>query len=477
MHDSSTQRPHQDLNDCLWFDSLSQAPPCRPGVKGGLHTDIAIVGGGFTGLWTALFLAKLSPDLHITVFEAQHVGFGASGRNGGWLMGSLEGMDKLLANCSEEQKLRSLTELRSLIDQVKATLADEDIKCELAHGGAIFGGARFPAQARRAQDELKALHQLGFDNSDYRWLSAQESYARIAASGSCGGIYTPHVATLNPAKLVMGLASAVEQRGVVIYENSPVIAVEPGRLRTQQGEVIANKIVIATEGFTQHMPHLSRRLLPVQSGMVATEPLSSALWEQLGFQQREAYSDFSRLSTYLQRTADDRLIIGARGSYQFGGQVVSRFNNKDADFRRRAELKDALFPILRDSHLTHAWGGTLAVPRSFSPHIVVDKTAGISTAGGYLGEGVGASYLFAKTLAEILVTDSVEAAQWPWIKFGTLKDQLKPWESEPLPWLGFNATVTSYALEEWAYKRDRSKSIKTMTTWLANSIDSIIQHS
>jgi hypothetical protein len=171
------------------------------------------------------------------------------------------------------------------------------------------------------------------------------------------------------------------------------------------------------------------------------------------------------------------LIIGARGSYQFGGQVVNHFNNKGADFRRRAELKDALFPILRDSNLTHAWGGTLAVPRSFSPHIIVDKAAGISTAGGYLGEGVGASYLFAKTLAEILVTDSVDAAQWPWIKFGTLKDQLKPWESEPLPWLGFNATVTSYALEEWAYKRDRSKSIKTMTTWLANSVDSIIQHS
>ena len=477
MQRDPTQRPHQDLAHCLWFDGIEPALLARPSLDGDLQTDIAIVGAGFTGLWTALFLAKHAPSLKITLFEAHHVGFGASGRNGGWLMGSLEGMTPMLARCTAAQKLQALAQLRSLVNEVKATLVAEDIKCDLAHGGAVLGAARFQEQAVRARDALKELHQLGFDDQDYNWLSGEESYARVAAAGSCGGIYTPHVATLNPAKLVMGLARAVERRGVVIYENSPVTDIESRKLRTAQGDVLAKHIVIATEGFTQSIPQLERRLLPVQSGMVATEPLPAALWAQLGFQQREAFSDFSRISTYLQRTADDRLIIGARGSYKFGGKVVSQFSNNDADFRRRAQLKDLLFPILKHSKLTHTWGGTLAVPRGFSPHIVVDEASGMSTAGGYLGEGVGASYLFGKTLATIIINGaSEEAFHGPWVKYGTLAAQLKPWEPEPLPWLGFNATMTSYGLEEWAHSQNQHPSIKKLTTWLANTVDAVVQN-
>ena len=477
MTSESKQGPHQDLQDCLWFEQLGPTLAARPSLTGAIKADIAIVGGGFTGLWTALFLAKLNPNACITVVESQHVGFGASGRNGGWLMGSLEGVEALLTGCTPAQKAQSLSALTSLVTDVQLTLSQEGIDCDLAHGGGIFGGARFPEQAQRARDHLKMLYQIGFNENDYRWLSPEESYARVAAADSCGGIYTPHVATLNPAKLVNGLAEAAERHGVVIYENSSVTHIAKGVVSTAQGRINADQLVIATEGFTQHLATLSKRLLPVQSDMVATAPLPAAIWQQLGFHHREAFSDFSRLSTYLQRTADDRLIIGARGSYKFGGKVVSQFSDRDADFKRRAKLKDLLFPILRDHPLTHAWGGTLAVPRSFSPHIVIDSAQGMSTAGGYLGEGVGASYLFGKTLAENLSGKTKAQNDWPWLKFGTIASQLKPWEAEPLPWLGFNATLMSYDLEEWAYSRGKSRTVKHVTTWLANTIDNVIQAS
>lgn len=470
-------RPHQDLQSCLWFEDIAPTLTARPQLNGAITSDIAIVGAGFTGLWTALFLAKLSPSTRITVVEAQHVGFGASGRNGGWLMGSLEGVEQLLSACTPAQKARSLSALTSLVTDVKMTLSQENIACDLAHGGGIFGGARYPAQAQRAQDYLKKLHQIGFDTDDFYWLSPEESYARVAAAGSCGGIYTPHVATLNPAKLINGLAEAAERHGVVIYENSAVTHIAKGVISTAQGRINADQLVIATEGFTQHLSKISKRLLPVQSGMVATAPLPAEIWQQLGFHHREAFSDFSRLSTYLQRTADDRLIIGARGSYKFGGKVVSQFSDRDADFKRRAKLKGLLFPILRDYPLTHAWGGTLAVSRSFSPHIVIDRGQGMSTAGGYLGEGVGASYLFGKTLAEHLSGNTTAQNDWPWLKFGTIASQLKPWESEPLPWLGFNATLMSYDLEEWAHSRAKGRLVKHLTTWLANTVDQVIQAS
>lgn len=468
-------RPHQDLQSCLWFEDIAPPLTARPKLDGDIKSDIAIVGAGFTGLWTALFLAKLSPSTRITIIEAQHIGFGASGRNGGWLMGSLEGIEPLLSHCTPAQRAQSLSALTALVTDVKLTLSQENIDCDLAHGGGIFGGARYPEQARRARDYLKKLHQIGFSADDYRWLSAKESYARVAAAGTCGGIYTPHIATLNPAKLVNGLARAAERHGVVIYENSPATAIAKGAVRTTQGRISADQIVIATEGFTQHLNTFSRRLLPVQSGMVATAPLPTDIWQQLGFHHREAFSDFSRFSTYLQRTADDRLIIGARGSYAFGGKVISRFSKQDADFKRRAALKDRLFPILKGYSLTHAWGGTLAIPRRFSPHIVVDNALGMSTAGGYLGEGVGASYLFGRTLAENLTGTATAPNDWPWLKFGPLASQLKPWEAEPLPWLGFNATLMSYDLEDWAHSRTKSNLAKRFTTWLANTIDRVIQ--
>ncbi len=417
-----------------------------------IESDVVIVGGGYTGLWTAYFLSTLAPKLRIVLLEAQHCGAGASGRNGGWLMGSLEGLGQYQTNQHDTLPASLLSELRALIPSLFAITEQEGISCDLNHGGAIFAAARHPQQLPRAQAFLKEQQSLGFDAEDYRWLEADALTSRINTHKALGGVYTPHVATLNPWLLIKGLARVVATKGVEIYENTPATQIAQGNVVTPDGRVRADHIVIATEGYSGTTSPLNRALLPVQSGMVATEPLSESQWSNIGFRQREAFCDFSRQSTYLQRTADNRLVIGARGRYQAQGHQLGNLPPRPQDTAKRQRLARDLFPMIETVRFTHAWSGTLAVPRNFHPQIVFDQERGISTAGGYLGEGVGASFLFGRTLAELICGQHSVRTEMPWVRKGAMATALRRWEPEPLPWLGFNATMALYDGEERALK-------------------------
>ena len=419
-------------------------------LQSAIDADVVIVGGGYTGLWTAYFLATLAPKLRIVLLEAQHCGAGASGRNGGWLMGSLEGLGHYQTNKQTPLPASLLSELRALIPSLVAITERESISCDLNHGGAIFAAARHPQQLPRAQGFLKEQQSLGFAAEDYRWLEADALTSRINTYKTLGGVYTPHVATLNPWLLVKGLARVVATKGVEIYENTPATQIAPGSVMTLHGQVRADQIVIATEGYTGATSPLKHFLLPIQSGMVATEPLSESQWSNIGFRQREAFCDFSRQSTYLQRTADNRLVIGARGRYQSQGHQLGNLPPRPQDTAKRQRLARDLFPMIETVNFTHAWSGTLAVPRNFHPQIVFDQERGISTGGGYLGEGVGASFLFGRTLAELICGQDSVRTEMPWVRKGAIATALRPWEPEPLPWLGFNATMALYDGEERA---------------------------
>ena len=465
-------KPHQfasttQLDDCLWQAAIDLTPFAD---SGGTQADVVIVGGGFTGLWTAYWLKKLAPQLHVTVLEKHRIGHGASGRNGGWLMGSLEGLPRF-AQGSGKLSDGVLAELRGLLGAVANTLEEEAIDCDLRQGGGVFGASRYAAQEPRARAMLRELHSLGFEEHDYRWLSAEELQSRFRVSVPRGAIETPHVATLHPGKLLRGLASAVIRRGVDVKEQCAALSFDKHTIDTSRGVIHPKHIVIATEGYSEEAP-MARRLLSVRSGMVCTEPMTDAQWTQLGFEGHEAFCDLSRASTYLQRTADNRLVVGARGNYTWGNKPWHSLAASQKGTHQRLHLAKALFPALEGVAFTHAWEGSLGIPRRFAPHIVFDSKAHMATAGGYMGEGVGASYLFGRTLAEGITGSTSSRLHMPWVMHGDIRQAIPRWEFEPLPWLGFSTMMAAVALEDAMLSNNTPGT--QLVTALCNALESLL---
>ncbi|MCK8656873.1 NAD(P)/FAD-dependent oxidoreductase [Pseudomonas umsongensis] len=432
----------------LWMDQLDEPLVARAALEQDLDVDVAIIGAGYTGLWTAYYLKRQAPDLNIVILEAQTAGFGASGRNGGWLMGNLLGEDRMLAASSPEQRRASYDLLHGIPDEVKNVIDREDIDCDYRKGGALYCAARYPEQEASLRQYLDKLYSQGLNESDYRWLSPEQLAQQIRVAKPYGAIYAPHVATLHPAKLVRGLARAVERLGVRIYENSPVNHWQSGSLRTARASVRSRWVVPAVEGYSVTLPPLGRYQLPVQSLIVATEPLSAATWDEIGLSHGQAFSESSRQVTYGQRTADNRLIFGARGGYRFAGKLRHDFDLTRSEIELRQYLFGELFPQLRNVQITHGWGGNLGMSRHFKPHMLCDQASGIALSGGYGGEGVGASNLGGRTLADLILQRDTERVRQPWVVPRGGLDALKAWEPEPCRWLGYNAIIRSFVHED-----------------------------
>lgn len=432
----------------LWMDQLDEPLVARAALEQDLDVDVAIIGAGYTGLWTAYYLKRQAPDLNIVILEAQTAGFGASGRNGGWLMGNLLGEDRMLAASSPEQRRASYDLLHGIPDEVKNVIDREDIDCDYRKGGALYCAARYPEQEASLRQYLDKLYSQGLNEGDYRWLSPEQLAQQIRVAKPYGAIYAPHVATLHPAKLVRGLARAVERLGVRIYENSPVNHWQSGSLRTARASVRSRWVVPAVEGYSVTLPPLGRYQLPVQSLIVATEPLSAATWDEIGLSHGQAFSESSRQVTYGQRTADNRLIFGARGGYRFAGKLRHDFDLTRSEIELRQYLFGELFPQLRNVQITHGWGGNLGMSRHFKPHMLCDQASGIALSGGYGGEGVGASNLGGRTLADLILQRDTEQVRQPWVVPRGGLDALKAWEPEPCRWLGYNAIIRSFVHED-----------------------------
>ncbi|EJM73943.1 NAD(P)/FAD-dependent oxidoreductase [Pseudomonas sp. GM55] len=432
----------------LWMDQLDEPLLARPALEQDLDIDVAIIGAGYTGLWTAYYLKRQAPQLNIAIIEAQTAGFGASGRNGGWLMGNLLGEDRLLAGLSPEQRRASYDLLHNIPDEVRVVLEREGIDCDLRKGGALYCAARYPEQEASLRLYLDKLYRQGLNENDYRWLGPEQLAQQIRIAKPYGGIHAPHVATLHPAKLARGLARTVERMGVRIYENSPVTQWHSGSLRTAQASVRSRWVVPAVEGYAVTLPPLGRYQLPVQSLIVATEPLSAATWDEIGLSQGQAFGESSRQVTYGQRTTDNRLIFGARGGYQFAGRLRHDFDLTSSEIELRRYLFGELFPQLKNVRISHGWGGNLGMSRRFQPHMLCDRASGIALSGGYGGEGVGASNLGGRTLADLILERDTELVRQPWVIAQGGLDALKAWEPEPCRWLGYNAIIRSFVHED-----------------------------
>jgi glycine/D-amino acid oxidase-like deaminating enzyme len=419
----------------FWFDSLGSEPELRPPLPGDLDVDVAILGAGFTGLWTAYYLALADPSCRIAVIERDTAGFGASGRNGGWCAPMVQGLEELHA--SDPQGGARLREnLVATVSEIGDVCQTEAIAADYHLGGGLFIATNEP-QAALARARLANDRAIGWTEEYVQWLEADEVRERIHVASTFGGVLQKHVAAVNPAKLARGLADAVERRGATIYEQTTVKGIEPGRVQTSHGTVRAPHIVMALNAYTAELPGRKRDILPLYDHMFATEPFSDQIWDEIGLAPRGLFGDNSRLFTYAQRTADNRIAIGGRLSrYHYGSGIHPRFDQDSNVERMLAQALRAMLPQLGNFKITHRWGGVLGVPRNLIASTTFDPKTGIAGVGSYTGEGVCASNMAGRTLRDLLLDRKTELTSLPWVDHHSRR-----WEPEPFRWLGVNTGI------------------------------------
>ena len=422
-----------------WFAEL---PDPRPALPGDREADVCIVGAGYTGLWTAYYLKQADPALRITVLEARFAGFGASGRNGGWLAGLAPGSRDLLAKRHGRDSVITWQRmLNETVDEVIDVTRREGIDADIVKGGNLEV-ARTAAQAQRLRAEFDEDRHWGVDDAVI--LSGSEAAQRIRVDHLMLGSFNPHCARIQPAKLARGLADVVERLGVTIYEQTPVTTIRSGRAETPLGVLRAPIVLRATEGFTARMRGLRRRWLPMNSAMIATEPMAESLWRTVGWQGRETLGDLAHGFFYAQRTADERIAIGGRAvPYRY----ASRIDHDGAVGQHTIDyltgVLNTVLPQTRGVPIAHGWCGVLAVPRDWTAGVAFDLATGLGEAGGYVGHGVAATNLAGRTLADLVLKRSTALTELPWVDHRS-----RTWEPEPLRWIGVQGLYSAYKLAD-----------------------------
>lgn len=448
----------------FWYATDETAPghPPRAPLTGNTTADVVIVGGGYTGLWTAYYLKTAAPDLRVTVLEQKFCGYGASGRNGGWLYNGIAGRDRYATLHGRQAAQRLQQAMNETVTEVVDTAAKEGIDADI-HRGGVLEVARTPAQLAR----LKAHHaaELAFGETDRELYDATDTHARIAVADAVGSSWTPHGARIHPLKLVKGLAAACERLGVTIHESTPVTEIAPRRALTPYGTVRAPYVLRCTEGFTAALKGQKRSWLPMNSSMIATAPLPPETWSQLGWSDAATLGDMAHAYMYAQRTADDRIAIGGRGvPYRYGSRTDNDGRTQPATIASLTRLLESFFPVLTGVEITHAWSGVLGVPRDWCATVTLDATTGLGWAGGYVGSGVATANLAARTLRDLVLNDETDLTTLPWVNH-----RVRRWEPEPFRWLGVQALYAAYREAD----RRESTTHTPTTTPLARLADRI----
>lgn len=416
----------------LWWADR-RAGATRPSLSQDESVDVAIVGAGYTGLWTAYYLLEADPSLNVLVLEAEHVGFGASGRNGGWVSALYPVGPRTLAHEQGESAARDqYAALRDSVDEVGRVAQAEGVDCGFHKGGTLVV-ARNRAQAARGRAEAKDSDYWGTGTT---WLEAGEATDRIAVQGLSGATFNPNCARIDPFRLAVGLAQAVEKRGARIHENTRVTRLGTRWVLTEDGvAVTARHVIRATEAWTARLPRHRRTVAPVYSLMVATAPLPQSIWDQIGLADAETFSEMRHVIVYGQRSMDDRLVFGGRGApYHFGSSIKPEFDSVATVFANLRRSLTHLLPATEGVTFTHAWGGPLGISRDWHPSVGYDPSTGMGHGGGYVGDGVALSNLAGRTLADLLTARDTALTHLPWVQHRS-----RPWEPEPLRWLGVNA--------------------------------------
>jgi glycine/D-amino acid oxidase-like deaminating enzyme len=438
----------------FWLETCGDDLTPRPPLDGSAEADVAILGAGYTGLWTALYLLRRDPSLRVRILEQAGAGFGASGRNGSWVVPELNvSIPELARRHGPALARETVLATIEAVDEVGRAAGEEGIAIDWHKGGRVTV-ARGTNQLPAMEEALRIYEQFGFGDRHER-LDASQLASRLRVAGALGGLFTRDNASIHPAKLARGLARAVERRGGTLHEGTTVTGFTPGTpadlargvrgsqpiLHTDLGDVRARTVVLAGEAWLTRLKPLHRQLIPVYSLIVLTEPLSDAQWEDIGWAGRESVSSFRASIDYLARTPDGRILFGGRGApYHFGSRIRPEYDDHPATHDMLRGMVRAWFPSLGDVRFTHAWGGPIGMARDWMPTFSHDPATGVASARGYVGHGVALSNLAARTLVDLILETPSGLAELP------MANHRSPdWEPEPLRFIGVRYTQQAFA--------------------------------
>ncbi|WP_028651242.1 NAD(P)/FAD-dependent oxidoreductase [Nocardioides halotolerans] len=431
----------------FWLQQVGVPEP-SDALEGDRTADVCIVGGGLTGLWAAYYLKLARPDWDVVVLEREFAGFGASGRNAGWLSSELAGKYGTFARRGGRDAVQAMVRaMNETVDEVLTVCTSEGIDAD-AHRGGVLRIARNPVEEARLRHELATDAEWDVA-AGHRWLSGAEVDARLRMSGAVGAAFNEYGARIHPAKLVRGLAAVVRGLGVRIHEGTEVRSIEAGRAVTSHGTVTAPVVLRCLEGFTAGLPGLRREWLPMNSSLIATAPLPEETWSEIGWEGREVVADGANAYACAQRTEDGRIVLGGRGMlprYRYASRPDhDGITTSDAVAILTRTLHD-LFPMVRDAPIEHGWCGVLGVPRDWTPSMVFDPGTGLGWAGGYVGSGVSTTNLAGRVLRDL-----VTGVDTPLTRLPLVGHHVRKWEPEPVRWLGVR---TMYHLYKAADRRE-----------------------
>lgn len=428
----------------FWFDSIAAAEDGfapRSGLADDTVADVAIVGAGLTGLWTAYYLLQADPSLRVVLLEKEVAGFGASGRNGGWCSALFPwSASKLEERYGFDAAVAQRRAMVGTVHEVGRVTEAEGIDCDYRLGGTVtFARSRPQLDAARA--EFAESERFGVDRVAL-WGTATVR-DRFGVPDAAAATYTPDCARVHPGRLVRGLARIVERAGATIAEGTEVLSWRDGVVQARSGGVArtvsAGVVVNATEGYGSQLPQVGRRILPLYSLMIATEPLSDETWDRIGIEHGQTFADFRNLIVYGQRTADNRFAFGGRGArYHLGSAIRPAYDRSHTVRDHLVRTLFELFPDAAGARITHHWGGPLGVPRDWHAGVDLDPARKEAWAGGYVGDGLSTTNLAGRTLADLIGGRASALTSLPWVGHRS-----RPWEPEPLRFAGANAGLVA----------------------------------
>lgn len=431
-------------NVSFWYADIGGVPACRAPLPGDRSADVCVVGGGFTGLWTAYYLKQARPDISIVIIEKEFAGFGASGRNGGWLSGGFGwSREKYAATASRGAVTDMETAMHGTVNEVIGVTEREGIDADIRRADTLTVATNRP-QLERIKADYETALAWNVPRERVSLIGREEMRARINVDKALGGFVHHGTARVQPAKLVRGLAAVVERLGVPIFEQTEVTRIDKGAVTTTRGTVRAPITVRATEGFTAGIPGFERLWIPMNSAILMTEPLSDALWAEIGWNGYELLGDASHAYCYAQRTREGRIAMGGRGvPYRYGSRTDMRGRTQQETIDQLYAILRRVLPQTRDLRMDHAWCGVLGVPRDWCTTVGLDRKSGIAWAGGYVGLGVSSSNLSGRTLADLILDEDTPLTRLPWVN-----RSVREWEPEPLRWLGIHSMYHLYHMAD-----------------------------
>ncbi|MGB9736591.1 MAG: NAD(P)/FAD-dependent oxidoreductase [bacterium] len=410
----------------------------NPALKGEIKVDVAIVGGGFTGIATSYFLKQQAPSLKVAVLESEVVGYGASGRNGGFAM-TLFGMTLSLTKLrfGKEKALEAHRYMEKAVDLVKELVTKHNIDCDFEFPG-FLRVATTPKFEKRIKHEVELAKSMGIQGID--WIGKEEVRAQVNSPLYLGAWWEPRCGLVNPAKLVRGMMKIVQGMGVSVYDRTPVIEVSRNdkiHVKTPDGSVIADKLVFATNAYSHLIPQLKRKQVPVFTYIVLTEPLEERHFKEIGWKNRQGIEDARDFVHYYRLTKDNRLLMGGR-DITF---AVGKDMNKDLNDRIFKQLEDDIiltFPVLKGIKITHRWGGPVSIPTDLSPAMGYLGDKRIVYSLGCVGHGVSLTHMNGWTISDLILEKKTERTETFFVNRKVI-----PWPPEPFRFV-FSSAVYSY---------------------------------